>query len=365
MRFDRRSRPNPYVTRSDQFRLLRLVGLIALVMVLIQVAARPSSWNWFAALSDPQAAQQPGDDFGGPLTPLDIKRPEAAAPLPGDTFYGRVAETETASADAAEVALPEPSPEAAPATADADQLPAEMFTGVEDDWLGATRAEQPALVRVARHIDAQGAAALEAIASREATFDSLVGRPEYFRGRPVQLAGRLRRCTQGRIGVGDEARDVWEAWVIAHDSHATPYLVYALDVPNGMPTGESLDEAVQFSGFVVRRFAYASMGGEAVTTMLIAPTLRWTPATPPVPERLTQEMQWSTFIGISILVGVLSLVGGWYLLSDRKFRRGRMHAIGESRLDADPADLQQLSQLDGGDPHQIRIREEAEQPAAR
>ncbi|MFV0441989.1 MAG: hypothetical protein ACK5Q5_00305 [Planctomycetaceae bacterium] len=363
MRFDRRVRPSPYLNRGDQFRLLRLVALIGLVLVLIQVAGRPSSWNWFFALSSPQAAAaaSPAKDFGGPLTPLDIKRPKTAATLPHDAFFGRVADNSDIAADAGKPSG-EPSPQV---ESTAERLPEAMFDGVVDDWLGTTRAEQNALVEVARQIDFQGLPAIQAAADRETTFDALVGRPEYFRGRPITLSGRLRRLTRGSIGVGEEAREVWEAWIVASDSHKTPYLVYCLDVPSGLPTGERIDELVSWSGYYIRRYAYASVGGESVTALMMAPTLNWTPPpATPVAQQLNQEMQWTTLLVVGTLAAVLLMIGGWYLLNDRRYRRSRLHAIGESRLDVTAEDLQALDKLDGGDPHNIQINEPTEQTAS-
>ncbi|MEZ6066211.1 MAG: hypothetical protein R3B90_11000 [Planctomycetaceae bacterium] len=51
---------------------------------------------------------------------------------------------------------------------------------------------------------------------------------------------------------------------------------------------------------------------------------------------------------------------GWFAISDRRFRGSRLHEIAESRLDADPSDITALADIDGGDPHQIRITEDDE-----
>ena len=360
MRFDRKVRSNPYLNRRDQFRLLRLVALLTMVAFAIPLAARPSSWNWFFAVSGVEVEQPEGSPASLPenLKPFDIRRPGEERPLAEDEIYARVAEQPEQASDSESSVL------SSPETASDDRLlSANVLDGVEDDWFGLTRAEQPALARIADRLDTSSPAALTAQADHDVTFDALLGNPDYFRGRLVTISGRLRRCTQTRIGVGDDAREIWEAWVVMSDSQNTPCLVYCLDAPTGMPTGETLDEAATVTGYFVRRYAYASVGGEAITAMLIAPALDWRPAPPPVTPRLKQEMQWGALVWVSIVVCVLLAVGGWYFLSDRRFKQSRLNAIGESRLDAAPEDLTALAQLDGGDPHEIRVDDEAEQTA--
>lgn len=359
MRFDRNSHASAAQLRREKSRLLRLVGLMALVLVLIEFARKPASWDWITQL-DGSAATREEESAGG-IKPIAVKRGPTDQPLPADEVYARVAE-EPLEPPSAVAAAPAPAEAAAgepvhpPAPAHSLGLPPDALEGIADDWFGMTRAEQPALGRLARHLASLDAVQINQLADREATFEGLMGNPDYYRGRVVSLRGRLRRCTRGRIGAGDLASDVWEAWIVAPDSRNTPYLVYVLELPAGMPTGESLDELVQFSGVFVRRFAYASVGGEAISPLLMARTIEQAPA-PLAPVRITQEMQWSTLIFVGGIGAVLLGAGGWYLLSDRRFRRSRLHAIGESRLDAATSDLQALSQLDGGDPHRIRIEE--------
>ncbi|MCA9053604.1 MAG: hypothetical protein KDA75_07190 [Planctomycetaceae bacterium] len=356
MRFDRNVRSNPYLNRRDQFRLMRLVGLLAMIIVVIQFAAKPESWNWFFALSQPEAESQPErSQLPTNLKPIEVKRSQ---PLPEDQIYARVGPTPS---DDQTATAGNDSRSTSPVVA---RLPSELLDGVEDDWFGLTRVEQPALIRVASVLAGQSLDSYVQSADRDVTFDALTGNPDYFRGRLVTLFGRLRRVTRARIGVGDDAREVWEAWVFLHDSHNTPVLVYALDVPSDMPTGEKVDELTTVTGYFIRRYAYASVGGEAITAMLIAPGLHWRPAPPPTAPKLKREMQTGTLTYVSILAGVLVVVGLWFFISDRRFRQSRLHAIGESRLAASPHELESLSELDGGDPHEIRIEEPAETTSA-
>ncbi len=365
MRFDRNIPPNPYLNRRDQWRLLRLVGMVAVVMALFQVARQPASWDWFTRMGEVEPTVEPGRDLPvAPSKPIAVKG-RAPAPLPDDQIYawvdgaaaGPVASEEEGAASppvatgdgAAGVTKPGPR-----------MLPAEVFEGIEDDWFGMTRAEQPALLKVLDHLREMGPAAVASGATRDVTFEGLMGNPDYYRGRLVTLSGRLKRCLQGQFGSGETSQEVWEAWIVPPDSRGTPYLVYCLEVPPGMPTGEKLDEPVLVHGCFVRRFAYASIGGEAITPMVVGLQLEWAPAPLRGDERITEEMRWSTVVLALIFTVALLGTGVWYWLSDRRFRNSRLHTIGESRLDASSSDLQALSNLDRGDPHRIHIPDNGE-----
>lgn len=372
MRFDRHIRSAPYVNRRDQFRMLGMVGLLALVLVLIQVVRRPASWNWLFALSGLSVAEEqdaPAEGELRQLKPIEIRRKTPAAPLGEDEFYAHVGEAPSPDTPAAApqgaaggpgIETPRTPPTAEdstqhPPVSAGDRLSAEMLSGVVDDWMGMTREEQAALLRVADHLDVVDAASLSAAGDRQVTLDSLLADPDYFRGRPVTITGRLKRFVRGKIGTPDETLPVWEAWVITGDSRGVPLLVLCLTPPTGMPQGESIDEIVTASGYFLRRFAYASRGGEALTALLFAPSLEWRPAGPPLDQQVKREMNLATVIFVA--VGGLGLVAllVWFARSDRRFRRSRSHSIAESRLDASANELAALGDLDGGDPHRIQI----------
>ena len=46
MRFRNSSTPPPYLNKTDQFRMLRMVGLLALVVFAMKLAADPGMWRW-------------------------------------------------------------------------------------------------------------------------------------------------------------------------------------------------------------------------------------------------------------------------------------------------------------------------------
>ena len=356
MRFDRHTRSAPYLNRSDQVRMLRMVGLLALVILLIQVAAKPESWNWFFALSEPP----PGAASAEPpeLKPVQIRHPEEGPELPDDTYYARVTgategDPDSASTGAGE--LPTETPNLA-------RLPDQLLESVQDDWFGLTRAEQPALVAIAQQLREQANEELGPHADPNVTFDVLLKSPGYYRGRLMTLSGTLRRLLPAEFSAPDGPVRVYEGYVVPGDSRGTPYLVFLNDLPTGIAPGDGLEDRVEFEAYFIRRFAYPAQKGEEVTAMLFAPTLRRVSRTGLPPAEVRRELESGMVILFSVIgVVVLGLVV-WFIISDLKFRRSRLHAIAESRLDADPNALAELGALDGGDPHQIRVGEMQETP---
>lgn len=386
MRFDRRSRRSPAWNRQDQTRIVRLVGMLVLVLVLIQFAARPESWEWWTRLTEPPppppAEAVPPD--GRPT--ITLRHPATEPSLPMDTVVARVeqeggAEAPSAAPSATEGTAPgtEPRPEAAsqvPPSAEetsppadrpdaAGRLPESFFTGVQNDWFGLTRAEQPALVKICQFLRTVDPAWLAERADRTVTFDVLLNDPDHYRGRPVAIQGTLRRLLPGQLRSEEGPVAVWEAYVVAPDSRNTPYLVFCNEAPPGMPRGDDLQEPVELQGYVIRRIGYATPRGEAVTLMLLAPTLTWRPMLLPSRETMQREMSWGALIfvgGMAVLVGGVLL---WFFRSDRWFRRSHLHEIAEQRLAASAEELNRLAELDRGDPHHIEIDEGGESSSPR
>jgi hypothetical protein len=357
MRFQRHSSPLAYPARRYQYRMLSLVGLLAMVMVLYKTAQRPESWQWFAEVTGDaptggDAAAQSFTDASG--KEIAIKRIQPLEPLPEGEYYASVSEAPV------EGTAVSPSGTST-VTTEVQSLDPDLLTGLVDDWFGQTREEQPALARVMRSLQDVDAASLARTADAQVTFDVMLSDPNYYRGRLVSVSGRLKRLEAGSVGTGDDAVPIWEAWVIPNDSRGVPYLALLARDPAGVPHGTDIDEAVTVRGYPLRRYAYATAGGEAVTLMLAAPDLEWKPQQVISTARAKQEMQWTTIIGFSVAALGMGGLLVWYWLSDRRFRRSKLFTIAEARHTSSANELATLGNLDGGDPHIIRIEEPEEE----
>ena len=68
MRIRPSGKPIPYFNRKDQIRMLALVGLLALVLIGMKLAANPASWHWMFVGQN--AADEPNAESGGPRTKI-------------------------------------------------------------------------------------------------------------------------------------------------------------------------------------------------------------------------------------------------------------------------------------------------------
>jgi hypothetical protein len=136
--------------------MLALVGLLCLVMVAIQLAARPSSWYWLLPPGETQTAS-PAEDFSRqvPLEELDFRvREEPREPLPPDVFRAVADENSPpAETEAPAVGQAAGSEQEARAPGEEDGTAVDAFAGedvsippvaladIEDNTIGVRRAE--------------------------------------------------------------------------------------------------------------------------------------------------------------------------------------------------------------------------------
>lgn len=158
------------------------------------------------------------------------------------------------------------------------------------------------------------------------TFSELFGQPRSFRGRPVAIAGTLRRLEQVDAPANDYGIDgYWQGWLEPEGGPASPIVVYFLDVPAGMQTGLAIAEQADVTGYFFKRWAYAAKDTVRLAPLVMAASPRWSP---PPPSRPAIDFVAALTTGTILTVMVLTLGGIWLA------RRGR-----PSRA-SPPADLE-------------------------
>lgn len=102
-----------------------------------------------------------------------------------------------------------------------------------------------------------------------------------YRGRIVTVSGRVMRASYV-VAPKNAARveGYWQCWLFTGDRGASPVVVYALQMPDGFPTGMEINEQVEFTGLVYKRWAYQSGGGIRLAPLLLAKLGAWTPSAP-------------------------------------------------------------------------------------
>jgi hypothetical protein len=164
-------------------------------------------------------------------------------------------------------------------------------------------------------------------AVRRVSFAELFGQPRSFRGRPVAIAGTLRRLERVDAPANDYGiDDYWQGWLEPEGGPASPVVVYFLDIPADMPTGLAIGERIDATGYFFKRWAYAAKDTVRLAPLVMAASPRWSPRPPARPAiDFVAALTTGTIFGV-ILV---TLVGIW--LASR----------GASPVAPPPADLEQ------------------------
>lgn len=327
MKFQQDSGRPPYLNRRDQYRLLAMVGVLCVVMVAINLAAKPSSWHW---LVPPEQQTKPA---APPLEELDFRvQTPPNNSLRDDAF--RVVEADEVDNTAAN---------APDLVTNEVEIPADVMELIEDNTVGLRRAESPAYRMMLSRVDALPDDLIARSGRDDVAFTVLMLQSDDYRGRLITVGGDLRRLTEFPPPKDSEFETLYEGWLFTRDSGTNPYRVLFTQPPDDVPMGESLDPParVEVTGYFFKRYGYASQGGQHVAPLLLAkrPNVIAPPQVIPVDRSELRNMM-LTAVGLvaAVVVGLMI----WFARSDRRFRESRLSQLAAARLDASPDDLAAL-----------------------
>ena len=181
-------------------------------------------------------------------------------------------------------------------TANAQTVDRERLKVVEDDTRLLLPVEKTAREYLFDILRRYTQTELKNEAVAEAGFVNLNLQPKEYRGRLVTLRGRLHRCEfiptkreplseEGEIsGEPPKSTGFYMSWILLKDEKQRPVTVCSLEIPEGFPLGEKLDEKkgeqVELTGFFFKRHRYHTKDGEEITApALLAKTFSWSPET--------------------------------------------------------------------------------------
>ena len=180
------------------------------------------------------------------------------------------------------------------------------------------------------------------------------------RGDPVVIEG-VARCAK-RIAI-DEAgprsaighSHYWELEVFAdtpllrvdgRDQDRYPVVCCVVTLPEGMPTGDVIDERVRVAGFGFKRYRYAigdgsrtpsgpgDTGGWMESPLVIAPGLEWVP---PPSAGGASNLLFGVFAALLAVVAAALAVNTWRTGRDARQAARRRHDALPDRIDVPPA----------------------------
>ncbi|MGO8751072.1 MAG: hypothetical protein ACLQNE_34435 [Thermoguttaceae bacterium] len=292
---------------SDWMRMASMITFLGLLVMLMLRFRDPSLWAWVG----------PGDE-GGTAKPAAAERAEA----------GKVpAEQKTA-----------PSPDAAPAVpenveigTDLDDEEAggfrEEVQAVEDRGLTNRPEEMPAYNRIVRWVGRQPFDVMRSRAKKGAIFNDFVHDPNACRGKLFEFKLRALRVLKYPEKTSDGVQ-LHEMWGWRTSSGAWPYVLVVLDLPEGMPVGERIDEEeVRFVGYFLKLQGYQPANAKPNARPLFAPLLIGRVRRIVLPPQQT-DWQWAggvltgmgLFGGLALASG-LTLVIVWVLFRGKNRER--------------------------------------------
>ena len=345
MRFETPRRPAPYLNSRDQWRMLRLVGLLALVLVGMNVAADPDTWAWmFPGEGKDGAAERVPSldevDFGVQLGDGDA--------LPPGVFRADVSTEPPAEKEIDNKPRPEP---AAPADCRDVRIDPEQLDHIRDNTLGVRRVEADAFYATLAKARDVPADCLAEAARADVVFTVLMTNSDEFRGVPITVTGEIKR-----LNVLDAAENAYgiatfyETWLFTSDSGDNPYRIVTASAPEGLPRGDIEEEVrVRITGYFFKREGYAAEGGLHKAPLLIGKTLE------PLPRRpagipLAQNFPLTRYIigGAAVILVLLGIAVWAFNRSDRKFKREHLDRMAVSG-GKDSPDLNGLQESDPGE----------------
>jgi hypothetical protein len=290
-----------YAARSQQWRLMLLVGATAVVMLMMAEARNPQLWRVFGLARQPAAGNDAGAAQGDAAKqPIDTRLPpKARTPLKADEF---VAEAR-----------------------DKQPLPAgkKFFPGVNAEFLSEVRddtvfrsAEADAFHHLLAICQATDEQTLENASVGPVTFTQLFTQPKEFRGELVTIEGTVRRneslpAVANKYGIKRYAK-----LVIEPTDRAEPLLAYCVEPPEDLPLGDKLHQSIRLTGFFYKR--QAGMAGDGIRTwpLVLAKTVRLVAPAPAVDNQAAPVSPMSAVI-VSI---VFSLGVVWFVLGRTRTR---------------------------------------------
>ncbi|NOX53521.1 MAG: hypothetical protein GXP27_03620 [Planctomycetes bacterium] len=385
MRFRRSPAPPPYLNRRDQWRLLSLVALFAIVLIAMRWASRPSSWYWLTGPprqnAPPNASPQsfPSDAAVelGPLAPKAAARPAdpspsagalrpSAATTSGDTrpevqhTAGRPPGDRGGSSVSPGPAKPAPFGRGAGQVDPAVTVDPKVLSGVSDNTIGIRRSEKQAYELLLARARDLPRAELERAVRAGADYTVLMLEPESFRGSVVQVAGDLRRLLKFRAADNSYGlTDLYEAWVFTRESGSRPYRIVCSRIAEGIPEGMSLDPPIRVhaTGYFFKLFSYATPDGRIQAAPLILAGELHREATAPA-SPYDRRVAWWFGGGFIALAAILALVAWRHISGDQQFRNQHLR-----RLTEPPPDAAAIANLELEDPlAHLRELGEAEDP---
>jgi hypothetical protein len=319
--------PPNYFSRAVQTRLLVLVFLFMTVLMLMSEARNPEHYQWMWSLE-----QTPNGSSGRAVT----DREDSTDELKGQTDSGSRSDSSQSQASNADRPPLLVSKSAMQGILDNRVLRPEEHDAWFEIWdrlLGADHAN-PSLPRPGN-----------------VSYTQLLAQPNEYRGRWISISGQARLGYYAPAAANEhELQGYYVIWLRVNDDLASPpegsnnvLAIYCVDLPPGFPTlgqrdsangATPLDNWMQFSGVLFKRWVYLSKRGPELVPLVLGRINHWEPV--PVRQSVSQPPPQTWFVMVLFILATLIglTVAGWVYLASRRPRRAEQ--AGNATPDALP-----------------------------
>jgi hypothetical protein len=140
-------------------------------------------------------------------------------------------------------------------------------------------AEQPAWFALLQQARALSPAELATQSVANVAYAQLVNQPDAYRGRSVQVAGRIVRESTKPVAKNDFGLTELHQLILApRGGGQWPMVIYTIDLPVGFPRGDNLSEDVVVDGLFFKNWSFPYDGGMGLAPVLVTPTIAWSSA---------------------------------------------------------------------------------------
>lgn len=278
-------------SRREWRRLLILVFALGGVVLLICESGKPSNWRWLWRTS----------------AGVVITEPLSATANDQDQFAAR---------------------QAAEAATNSDLSREGLFPGVRRDYLEAVQdntvlfrtVEAPAWFNLFEVLASSEMVRWEDASLGQVGYAQLHDQSEFYRGRVVTVQGEARRSlfVSARKNVfGIEG--YYQTVLRPENGPNSPLIVYSLQLPDGFPVGEAIQQPVTVTGFFLKNWAYSTGHDIFSAPLIVSRTLHW--SKPLVVENRLPSTGW--LVGLVVGTAILgALITGWVCWRSGKVAAG-------------------------------------------
>lgn len=305
------STPRNYFSRREQIRIMMLVFTLMFVLVLMYEASKPKNWNWFFAIGQ----ENPNSEFA-PIGSTGVQGNEINTLLPR-----KAVKAESGIEGEFRIAKVEPKTPLTPYTMNqkGDEIETvwlpgirpELYQKVEDDtfFIPKDLDAWQNTFQVLRDTDQED---LQNSKAMPAQFVQLHLQPDQYRGKLVELDGTVRRAVKTPSQKNDLGIPYyWQLWLFS-DRHTSPVVIYALELPEDFPQGDSIYQQVSLRGVFFKRWAYSAKGGTMTAPLVLAKQIQWNR-----PQERNTLSSIQLIIGGSISLTIASMFAVFVFLQSR------------------------------------------------